>query len=67
MGGGGGQESEVWVKKWHFGVGVLGRFSLYFRLSPKQQNRNVGVGEGGGMGGIKRKKWGEEMGGNGGG
>lgn len=55
------------MKKWHFGVGDLGRFSLYFRLSPKQQNRNVGVGEGGGMGGIKRKKWGEEMGGNGGG
>lgn len=40
----------------------MGRFSLYFRLSPKQQNRNVGVGEGGNkeekMGGRDGGKWG---------
>lgn len=44
----------------------MGRFSLYFRLSPKQQNQNVGVGEGG-NGGNKEEKVGGRDGGKWGG
>lgn len=67
--GGRRQETEGWVKKWHFGVCVEGQ-NLFWGdsafISGCPQSSRTEMWEWG-RGGIKRKKWGEEMGGNGGG